>query len=173
MDWGLLADHDQQWVLIENGRQIARESGNSTIRTFASRFRNIRGDALVADTYRPYPYYAIRSEISEQVLADDRPTLDTIESTRPRAEPSRLFTIGYGGRSIKEYLNLLIRGGVTLLCDVRRNAISRKYGFSKTTLVCSCTGVGIRYGRLPELGIESWRRRGLKTGADFTDLLRS
>ena len=140
--------------------------------SFAYRYKNLRGYALVADTYRRYPYYAIRSEISEQVLADDRPTLDRIESTRPKTTPSRLFTIGYEGRSIEVYLNLLIRGGVTLLCDVRRNAISRKYGFSKTTLERACTGVGIRYEHLPELGIESSRRRGLKTEADFKGLFK-
>ena len=173
VDWGLLADNDQQWVLTENGRRIARESGSSAIRSFAYRYRSVRGDALVADTYRRYPYYAIRSEIAEQVLQDDQRTLDRIESTRPKAATSRLFTIGYEGRTLESYLNLLIRGGVTLLCDVRRNAISRKYGFSKTTLERGCTGVGIRYEHLPELGIESWRRRGLKTEADFKDLFKT
>ena len=172
VDWGLLADDDQQWALTENGRHVAGDSGNSLMFTFAYRYRNLRGDALVADTYRQYPYYAIRSEIAEQILEDDRRTLDRIESTRPRAARSRLFTIGYEGRSIEVYLNLLIRGGVTLLCDVRRNAISRKYGFSKTTLERACTGVGIRYEHLPELGIESWRRRGLKAEADFKDLFK-
>ena len=76
------------------------------------------------------------------------------------------------GGPLKKYLNLLIRGGVTLLCDVRRNAISRKYGFSRTTLERACTGVGIRYEHRPELGIESSRRRGLKTEADFKDLFK-
>ena len=170
VDWGLLEDDDQQWVLTDSGRHIARESGNSSIRSFTFRYRGVRGDALVAEAYRRYPYYAIRSEIAEQVLQDDRRTLDRIESTRPKVAPSRLFTIGYEGRTLESYLNLLIRGGVTLLCDVRRNAISRKYGFSKTTLERGCTGVGIRYEHLPELGIDSRRRRGLKTEADFKDL---
>ena len=173
VDWGLLADDDQKWVLTENGRDIARDSENSSIRSFASRYRNLRGDALIADTYRRYPYYAIRSEIAEQVLQDDRRTLDRIESIRPKTTPSQLFTIGYEGRTLESYLNLLIRGGVTLLCDVRRNAISRKYGFSKTTLERACTGVGLRYEHLPELGIESRRRRGLKTEADFKDLFEA
>ena len=173
VDWGLLADDDRKWTLTEDGRNIARDSEDSSIRSFASRYRNLRGDALVADTYRRYPYYAIRSEIAAEVLEDDRPTLDRIESTRPTATPSQLFTIGYEGRSIEEYLNLLLRGGVTLLCDVRRNAISRKYGFSKTTLTRACTGVGLRYEHLPELGIESRRRRGLKTEADFRELFKT
>ena len=173
VDWGLLADDDQQWVLTENGMHNARESGNSSIRAFAFRYRNQRGETLIADAYRLHPYYAIRSEIAEQVLQGDRLTLDRIESTRPQAAPSRLFTIGYEGRTLESYLNLLIREGATLLCDVRRNAISRKYGFSKTTLARACSGVGIRYEHLPELGIDSRRRRGLKTEADFKNLFKT
>ena len=172
VDWGLLVDNDQKWVLTENGSNIAGNATSSAIRSFAYRYRSVRGDALVADAYRRYPYYAIRSEIADQVLQDDQPTLDRIESTRPKAAPSRLFTIGYEGRTLESYLNLLIRVGATLLCDVRRNAISRKYGFSKTTLERACSGVGIRYEHLPELGIDSRRRRGLKTEADFKNLFK-
>ena len=173
VDWGLLVDNDQKWVLTENGSNIAGNATSSAIRSFSYRYRSVRGDALVADTYRRYPYYAIRSEIADQVLQDDQPTLDRIESTRPKATPSRLFTIGYEGRTLESYLNLLIREGATLLCDVRRNAISRKYGFSKTTLKRASSGVGIRYEHLPELGIESRRRRGLKTEADFKNLFKT
>ena len=173
VDWGLLVDDDQRWVLTEDGSNIAGNATSSAIRSFGYRYRSVRGDALVADTYRRYPYYAIRSEIAEQVLQDDQRTLDRIESTRPQAARSRLFTIGYEGRTLESYLNLLIREGATLLCDLRRNAISRKYGFSKTTLERACTGVGIRYEHLPELGIESRRRRGLKTQADFKTLFKT
>ena len=173
VDWGLLVDDDQRWVLTEDGSNIAGNATSSAIRSFGYRYRSVRGDALVADTYRRYPYYAIRSEIAEQVLQDDQRTLDRIESTRPQAARSRLFTIGYEGRTLESYLNLLIREGATLLCDVRRNAISRKYGFSKTTLERACSGVGIRYEHLQELGIESRRRRGLKTEADFKGLFET
>lgn len=173
MEWGLIADEDQKWVLTKDGSKIARKSEGNSTRVFASRYHRLRGNALVADTYRRYPYYAIHSEIAEQVLQDDRPTLEQIESNRPNATPSQLFTIGYEGRTLESYLNLLIREGATLLCDVRRNAISRKYGFSKTTLDRACSGVGIRYEHLPELGIESRRRRGLKTDADFKTLFKT
>ena len=172
-EWGLIADDDQKWVLTEDGNDVARESANNSIRAFANRYGSLRGNALVADTYRRYPYFAIRSEIAEQVLRDDRSTLDRIEAARPEKTPSRLFTIGYEGRTLESYLNLLIRVGATLLCDVRRNAISRKYGFSKTTLDRACSGVGVRYEHLPELGIESRRRRGLKTEADFKNLFKT
>jgi uncharacterized protein (DUF488 family) len=59
---------------------------------------------------------------------------------------------------------------VTLLCDVRRNPLSRKYGFSKGTLSKACEGVGLRYEHLPELGIASDRRRELKSQADYDAL---
>lgn len=173
VEWGLITDDDQKWVLTEDGSKIARESENNSIGAFANRYRSLRGNALVVDTYRRYPYFAIRSEIADHVLRDDRSTLDRIVAARPETTPSRLFTIGYEGRTLESYLNLLIREGVTLLCDVRRNAISRKYGFSKSTLEGACSGVGIRYEHLPELGIESRRRRGLKTEAEFKNLFKT
>ena len=172
-EWGLIADDDQKWVLTEDGSCFSRQLENSSIRAFANRYRSLRGDALVADTYRRYPYFAIRSEIAEQVLRDDRSTLDRIEAARPETTTSRLFTIGYEGRTLESYLNLLTSEGATLLCDVRRNAISRKYGFSKSTLEGACSGVGIRYEHLPELGIESSLRRGLKTEAEFKNLFKT
>ena len=64
----------------------------------------------------------------------------------------------------------MLKSGVTLLCDVRRNPISRKYGFSKNTLARGCDGVGIRYEHLPELGIASEQRQSLDTQADYDAL---
>ena len=59
---------------------------------------------------------------------------------------------------------------MTLLCDVRRNPLSRKYGFSKSTLSKACGNVGIRYEHLPELGIASEQRQELTTQADYDAL---
>lgn len=81
-----------------------------------------------------------------------------------------LFTIGYEGRTQHEYLALLREARVTLLCDVRRNPISRKRGFSKKALAQACADAGIRYEHLPELGIASERRKGLATQADVDAL---
>ncbi|MBK6463013.1 MAG: DUF488 domain-containing protein [Myxococcales bacterium] len=81
-----------------------------------------------------------------------------------------LFTIGYEGRTQDEYLALLREAGVTLRADVRRNPISRKKGFSKSTLAQGCAAVGIRYEHLPELGIASEKRKNLATQADVDAL---
>jgi uncharacterized protein (DUF488 family) len=84
-----------------------------------------------------------------------------------------LVTIGYEGRSLEAYLNLLLQDTVTVLCDVRRNPLSRKYGFARSTLSAACDGVGIRYEHLPELGIASEERRELVTQADYDALFTS
>ncbi len=169
---GLLVDEDSRWQLTPNGRRIANESHDAGIAYFAYRHRTLRGDALVAETYRRFPYYAIRSEIADRVLRTDAATQRSVNAARPKTKRGTLFTIGYERRSLEGYLNLLLQSGITLLCDVRRNAVSRKYGFSKSTLSNACHGVGIRYEHLPELGIGTDRRRALGSMADYRRLLQ-
>jgi uncharacterized protein (DUF488 family) len=81
-----------------------------------------------------------------------------------------LLTIGYEGQCLEQYLNQLLQAGVTLLCDVRRNPISRKYGFSHATLSKACEAVGIRYEHVPESGVASEQRRNLETQKDYDAL---
>ena len=168
----LLVDEDNRWVLTESGRCVGSEAQNGSMISFSHRYQGLRGDALIAETYRRYPYYAIRSSIADRVLLDDNTTLSRIASAQPKETQCRLLSIGYEGRALENYLNVLLHANVSLLCDVRRNAISRKYGFSKSTLARACEGIGIRYRHVPELGIESSQRKGLKTEADFAVLFR-
>lgn len=171
---GLLSDDEHFWELTALGSEATHAF--STSRERASRFLRgpgeLRGDALIAEVYRRYPYYATRSEILDRVLplASDR---ERVASCRPPRLAPGLLTIGYEGRSLEAYLNVLLRSSVTVLCDVRRNPLSRKYGFSKGSLSKACEGVGITYVHLPELGIASDRRRGLSTEADYRSLFES
>jgi len=170
VDHGLLVDDSQNWQITEKGREVVGRTKNLLLTEFARLHRDLRGDSLVAETYRRFPYYAIRSEIAERVLRGDDPALARIAAARPPARTKALITIGYEGRTLESYLNELIRSGVTVLCDVRRNPISRKYGFSKSTLAKGCEGVGVRYEHLPELGIASEQRQSLETQADYDAL---
>ncbi len=84
-------------------------------------------------------------------------------------EPT-FFTIGYEGASPEAYLNCLLRAHVRLLVDVRRNAFSQKFGFSKQELKDGLARVGIDYLHMPELGIASNKRQELATDADYRAL---
>ena len=86
------------------------------------------------------------------------------------ATATNIFTIGYEGKSLDQYLEILEEAEITLLCDVRRNPISRKPGFSKGALAAACLNRGINYKHLPDLGIDSDKRQDLKTQRDY-DLL--
>jgi hypothetical protein len=166
---GLLEDEDG-WHITDEGRKIIGRTMDMQLAAFAKRHRGLHGDALVADTYRRFPFFATRSEIAERVLKGDDAALARIKAVRGKATGSALSTIGYEGHTLESYLTILLRSNVTLLCDVRRNPISRKYGFSKNTLARGCEGVGIRYEHLPELGVASEQRQSLDTQADYDAL---
>lgn len=169
---GLLVDDDHSWTFTETGKKAVVNLQDYLKRTdlFSREFGHLRGDALISYSYNQYPYYAIRSEIIGKVLTDEVEKAKVM-NVQPEEKPAGIVTIGYEGKSLETYLNQLIGNGVTLLCDVRRNPISRKYGFSKGTLKKACDGVGIRYEHLTELGIESDRRRQLIDQADYDKLL--
>ena len=54
-----------------------------------------------------------------------------VDAQRNRESKAVLFTVGYEGRTLDAYLDLLIRNNVKILCDVRKNPFSMKYGFSR------------------------------------------
>ena len=138
---GFLSDDELHWELTGAGRKALGRADNGRLTSFTRGLRGTRGDALVAETYRRFPYYATRSEIAGRVLRGERAALAQIEAARPTVKAAAISTIGYEGRTLESYLNELLRSGVTLLCDVRRNPISRKYGFSKGTLGTGCEGL--------------------------------
>ncbi len=168
---GMLADGESAWRLTPAGARAAAGLVDADLARFADRHRSLPDAALAAETYRRFPYHAVRSEVAGEVLRGDRAALRRIHAARPRRDPGALLTIGYERRGLDCYLNLLVGAGVTLLCDVRRNAVSRKYGFARSTLGGACAALGIRYEHVPELGISSRERRGLRSPGDYRNLL--
>jgi hypothetical protein len=153
---GLLLREGAEWMLARTGRELARSVPGLAHKTayFNECYRDLRGAGLTAKVHG---------------FDDDNPRARRI------AAPG-LWTIGYEGKTLERYLNQLLRAGITLLCDVRRNAFSRKYGFSKSTLKSASECMGIRYEHLPQLGIASERRRELAGVRDhellFADYVR-
>jgi uncharacterized protein (DUF488 family) len=63
-----------------------------------------------------------------------------------------VFTIGYEGRVLDEFIADLQAHGVQLLADVREAPISRKRGFAKSALSLALREAGIDYTHIRALG---------------------
>lgn len=75
-----------------------------------------------------------------------------------------LYTIGYEGVRIEDFVLTLLNAGVELLVDVRDVPISRKRGFSKTILRETLEANGIRYVHLKGLGDPKPGREAARAG---------
>lgn len=142
-------------------------------RRFANKYKDYRGAKLVRYVYTHYPYYAIHSKIAKEIL--DTPAYEAVVHTGKQLQSNteQLFTIGYEGLSVERYINQLIGHDVHLLCDVRSNPLSRKFGFSKGMLRQWLPTVGIEYLHIPELGIRSEHRTHLETESDYVQLFQT
>ena len=75
-----------------------------------------------------------------------------------------LFTIGYEGKTVAEFLGQLAASGADLLIDVRAVAASRRPGFSKTALSGALREKGIDYLHLRALGTPKAGREAARKG---------
>jgi hypothetical protein len=162
---GVLANSDD-WRIQESSENNFSDEGDFD--HFYEKYSKLKGDRLIQDIYRRYPYYAINSEIATRLMSEEE--INIIASGRPMSSEECFFTIGYEGSSFEAYLNKLIKNNINTLVDVRRNPLSRKYGFSKKTLSDTARKLGIDYIHIPELGIVSEKRQSLNTQDDYERL---
>ncbi|MDY6857597.1 MAG: DUF488 family protein [Thermodesulfobacteriota bacterium] len=166
---GWLQGHDRGLTLLHKlpvykGLKVAEVN---ELTKFMQRYEDYRGQKLVRYVYEGYPYYAVKSKMAQDVLNVEGLERVKKEKESLQSKESVIFTIGYEGLSIEEYINKLLKNDIRLLCDVRKNPISRKYGFSKGSLSNLLPKVGIEYIHIPALGIASINRKHLKTKEDF------
>lgn len=76
----------------------------------------------------------------------------------------RIFTIGYEGATVPEFIDALRRAGVERVMDVRALPLSRRPGFSKSSLRGSLEDAGIEYLHLKALGTPSEGRKAARAG---------
>lgn len=131
-------------------------------------YGNLSANALMKHTYINFPFYAIKSEVAETILT--KVELEKVIKAQPKGDKTVLFTIGYEGISLEEYLVRLIKNDVKVLVDVRFNPLSMKYGFSKSQLKKYCSSLGIEYIHIPEVGIHSDQRQELNSQSDYDSL---
>ena len=76
----------------------------------------------------------------------------------------RIFTIGYEGATVGEFLDALKRAGVSQVIDVRALPLSRRPGFSKSPLRAALEEAGIEYVHLKALGTPAEGRAAARAG---------
>jgi uncharacterized protein (DUF488 family) len=76
----------------------------------------------------------------------------------------RIFTIGYEGATVPEFIAALKGAGVERLIDVRALPLSRRPGFSKSPLKGALEESGIQYVHLKALGTPAQGRAAARAG---------
>lgn len=159
------------WELSERNTNFypeLKKEDQSAIKLVKKEYKRFSQKDLIRHTYLNYPFYATKSQIAEKILSDDE--MLSVKKQIRNIEGYEFFTIGYEGISLENYLNKLIINDIKLLCDVRKNSLSMKYGFSKSQLKNACESIDIKYVHLPDLGIESDKRQALNTMSDYNKL---
>lgn len=165
--YGYVEECDNGYVLKNHGNYLAQLDmfDQQLMRNIYDEFGQMSQNELVRHIYVKYPFYAINSTIASTLLSPDE--MEKVNAQRPRKSGRKLFTIGYEGVTLEDYLKRLLLEDVHVLCDVRKNAFSQKYGFNKSQLENACKSVGIRYVHVPDLGIESDKRQDLRSQHDY------
>jgi uncharacterized protein (DUF488 family) len=76
----------------------------------------------------------------------------------------RIFTIGYEGTTVPEFMAALQKAGVKRVIDVRALPLSRRPGFSKSPLRAALADAGIEYVHLKALGTPAEGRAAARAG---------
>lgn len=171
--YNLVNDSEKYWQMKSDTNYLndLKEEDSKRIKELQSKFGNLKGRNLIKYVYENYPYYSINSTIKGTIL--DRGHLKTVENSKPNKSDYTLFSIGYEGKTVEHFANELIGEDIKVLCDVRKNALSMKYGFSKKQLKNVVENAGIKYIHIPALGIESDKRQQLNSKEDYEKLFRS
>lgn len=160
----------EDWVLTASSQfrlSLSHEDSDCIWRV-KKEFGHLSGKSLIQYVYKAHPYYAIKSVIASELLTGSE--FAEVEKQRLPQKDFLLCSIGYEGKTIEEYLNALIQKDIKVLCDVRKNPISRKYGFSRRTLENAVNRLGIEYKHYPKLGIEANKRAVLERQSDYDRL---
>ena len=166
-------------ILLENENKFIKNSDTDFLKTLkiedkrnlveiVNLYSKMSNNTLIKHTYVNYPYYATKSLIAQSIL--DQEQFKKVNNHKINIEETILFTIGYEGVSLENYLNKLVKNDVKLLVDVRKNSLSMKFGFSKSLLKKYCESLDIDYIHIPEVGINSDQRQELNSQKDYDEL---
>lgn len=155
---------DNRWRLTPQGESLDVTLPNDVskdIGQIVETYGKLSGQKLINLVYDKYSWFTINSE-----LPSGR------KEKRPVAKRC-IYTAGYEGKTVDEFLNLLMESGISRLIDVRYNPISRRYGFHKSTLSRLCSSLNIDYQHFPGLGIPGSERECIGSENQYTTLFEN
>ncbi|NOX08065.1 MAG: DUF488 domain-containing protein [Gammaproteobacteria bacterium] len=170
---GWLEENSKSINLLAKPGDCLKSGELDVINQFTKQFKEYRGRKLVTYVYERYPYYATRSKIATEILDEISYRKVSAERNKLIGKDKVIYTIGYEGLSFESYVNQLLKSDVRLLCDVRKNPLSRKFGFSKGVLSRLLPKLGVNYLHIPDLGIRSDMRQELNSEEDYKKLFRA
>ena len=169
----LLTKDEKSYVLnnkkIKKAISLKKEDEKSLDLIF-NKYGRLPTNKVIYEVYKEYPYYAVNSELLNKAKFKPLSARINKEKTRIRNKGISLYTIGYEGKSIDQYMKLLIDNNISVLVDVRHNPFSMKWGFSKKQLQDKTSECGIDYVHIPELGIEGNLRKDIRSRSDYNRL---
>lgn len=168
--YNLVSDENKSWVKTDVTDYVSqlKQQDLYALKKLVKLHGNKTSQELIQFTYTNFPFFATKSVIAKDFLTKEE--FNRISKTIPVKTETKLYTIGYEGISLEEYLNKLLINDIKVLCDVRKNSSSMKYGFSKSQLRHACENLDIKFVHIPDLGIESECRQELNTQADYDKL---
>lgn len=147
---------NEEITITEAGKTVLNEMGMEHKPTIKTMLKSFSDENKITDyVYQKYPEYTIKSELIEQ---------------KPKKAEPGFFTIGYEGKDIDQFLNVLVSNQIELLIDIRKNPFSMNFIYIKDALMKKLKDVSIDYLHIPELGIESEDRKNLNTKEDYERL---
>ena len=162
--YGYLEDSENVKLKLQKESISVDDESLNLIKNVKYEFGKLSNNEIINYVYNKYPFYALNSMIR------DRHIPESMVNDYKDDGKKVVYSIGYEGKDIDMYLNQLVKHNVKLLCDVRRNPLSMKFGFSKNQLKGYCEKLGIEYLHFPEFGIESAKRKNLNDTEDYDKL---
>ncbi|HII16040.1 MAG TPA: DUF488 family protein [Nanoarchaeota archaeon] len=146
--------NDSENMLTDKGIKTANEMDilEADIHHLLGRFNNEK--EMLDYVYSKYPSYTVKSQLV----------------SHKKEQEIGFCTIGYEGKDIDSFLNVLIQNKISMVIDVRNNAFSMNFCFIGKKLKQYLNDAEIDYIHMPELGVESEDRANLNSKEDYEKL---
>lgn len=156
---GYLLENETHLALTAKGKDAIKGTNSPVSLKIKRVITKFNSDREIREyVYKNYKDYTIKSEI--------------IPHAKTQNFSTGIFTIGYEGKDIDSFLNILIKNEIDLLIDVRKNPFSMNFSFTKDKLKNYLGKTGIEYIHIPELGINGELRENLFTTKDYQNLFK-